>query len=75
MPAAIAGVTLSVSFGGESYDSLSTAAGMARKTVIAGPPDRPYPQTNGWTFWRFRDKTAGLREMDNLRQEFVLSKK
>lgn len=65
-----------VSFGGESYDSLSTAAGMARKTVIDAPPGRPYPQTNGWTFWRFRDpKTGAMREMDSLRQQFVASKK
>jgi len=30
-----------VEFAGEQYDSLSTAAGMARKTVIGSPPGRP----------------------------------
>jgi len=65
-----------VSFGGESFDSLSTAGGMARKTVIGAPPDRPYPQTNGWTFWQFQDpRTGELRDMDSLRVEFLASKK
>jgi len=65
-----------VEFAGEQYDSLSTAAGMARKTVIGSPPDRPYPQTNGWTFWRYRDEETGeLREMDHLRQQYLAAKK
>jgi predicted type IV restriction endonuclease len=65
-----------VTFGGGSYDSLSTAGGMARKSVIGAPEGRPYPQTNGWTFWQFRDpKTGHRREMDSLRQEFLSSKK
>jgi hypothetical protein len=65
-----------VEFAGEQYDSLSTAAGMARKTVIGSPPDRPYPQTNGWTFWQYRDKETGeLREMDYLRQQYLAAKK
>jgi len=65
-----------VEFAGEQYDSLSTAAGMARKTVIGSPPDRPYPQTNGWTFWQYRDKETGeLREMDHLRQQYLAAKK
>jgi hypothetical protein len=65
-----------VTFGGASYDSLSTAGGMARKSVIGTPEGRPYPQTNGWTFWQFRDsKTGELRDMDSLRQEFLAQKK
>jgi hypothetical protein len=49
---------------------------MARKTVIDAPPGRPYPQTNGWTFWCFRDpKSGGLRDMDSLRQQFLAAKK
>ncbi|MBI1788254.1 MAG: hypothetical protein HYR60_11980 [Acidobacteria bacterium] len=65
----------SISFGGKCYDSLSTAGGMARKTVIGAPRGRPYPQTNGWTFWRFRDPKDGeLRDMDSLRREFLSSK-
>jgi hypothetical protein len=31
------------------------AGGMARKSMIGAPEGRPYPQTNGWTFWQFRD--------------------
>jgi hypothetical protein len=65
-----------VAFGGQSYDSLSTAAGMARKSVIGATPGRPYPQTNGWTFWQFRDpKTGDLREVDSLRQAFLAAKR
>jgi Restriction Enzyme Adenine Methylase Associated len=61
-----------VSFGGGSYDSLSTAGGMARKSVIGVSAGRKYPQTNGWTFWQFRDpKTGELREMESLRKEFL----
>jgi hypothetical protein len=65
-----------VVFGGDSYNSLSTAGGMARKTVIGAPSDRPYPQTNGWTFWQFRDRSTGqLRDLDSLREEFLAGKK
>jgi len=65
-----------VTFGGASYDSLSTAGGMARKSVIGAPEGRPYPQTNGWIFWQFKDpKTGDLRDMDSLRQEFLARKK
>lgn len=60
-----------VVYGGTSYDSLSTAGGMARKSIIGAPPGRKYPQTNGWTFWKFRDPQTGqLKEMDDLRQCF-----
>lgn len=61
-----------VSFADESYDSLSTAGGMARKSVIGAPPGRPYPQTNGWTFWLYRDAASGvLRSVDDLRQRYL----
>jgi hypothetical protein len=43
---------------------------------MGAPEGRPYPQTNGWTFWQFRDpKTAELREIDGLRQQLLASKK
>jgi hypothetical protein len=59
----------SVTFDGKSYASLSTAAGMAQKTVIGAPSGRPYPQTNGWTFWKFKDPKSGrLTTMDALRK-------
>ena len=58
----------SVIFDGEPYNSLSTAGGMARKSVIGAPPGRPYPQTNGWTFWKYRDTETGkLEEVNHLR--------
>ncbi|MGO9179409.1 MAG: restriction endonuclease [Candidatus Limnocylindrales bacterium] len=57
-----------VTWNGTPYDSLSTAGGMARKSVIGAPPGREYPQTNGWTFWRFRDADGHLVFVDVLRQ-------
>ena len=64
-----------VSVNGEIYDSLSTAGGMARKSVIGSPSGRPYPQTNGWTFWKFRDSETGkLIEIDVLRQKYLKRK-
>lgn len=61
-----------VSVGGERFDSLSTAGGMARKSVIGSPPGRPYPQTNGWTFWKFTDAETGMQiEIDVLRKKYL----
>ena len=42
-----------VTWNGATCDSLSSAGGMARKSIVGAPPDREYPPTNGWTFWRF----------------------
>jgi len=56
-------------FQGTAYDSLSTAGGVARRS-IAGPfPGRDIPQTNGWTFWQFRGSDGTLRVLDDLRRE------
>jgi Restriction Enzyme Adenine Methylase Associated len=55
-----------VEFGGQIYDSLSTAAGMARRSVIGSPTGRPYPQTNGWTFWMYRSENDALSEIDRI---------
>lgn len=61
-----------VAFNGQPYNSLSTAAGMSRKSVIGTPPGHPYPQTNGWTFWRYRDlETGSLTEINVLRQRYL----
>jgi len=60
-----------VIFDGEPYNSLSIAGGMARKSVIGAPPGRPYPQTNGWTFWRYRDTETGkLEQINRLRERY-----
>lgn len=65
-----------IEFDGQEYDSLSTAAGMARKSVIGAPADRPFPQTNGWTFWLYADEREGeLREIDHLRQAYSAQRK
>jgi hypothetical protein len=54
-----------VSFGGAMYASLSMAGQAARRSVI-GQNQRA--QTNGWTFWRFRDENGELRELGSLRR-------
>jgi hypothetical protein len=59
---------LNVTWNGAAYDSLSTAGGMARKSIVGAPAGREYPQTNGWTFWRFRDADGNLTFVDALRQ-------
>lgn len=57
-------------FAGQAYDSVSTAGGMARKSIVGSPPGRLYPQTNGWTFWEFRTGDGALRQLDDLRRQF-----
>ncbi len=60
-----------IMFDGQSYNSLSTAAGMARESVIGAPRGRKYPQTNGWTFWKYRDpETGDLKDIDVLRKAY-----
>jgi len=56
-------------FQGSAYDSLSTAGGVARKSVAGAFPGRAIPQTNGWTFWQFRSPNGTLRVLDDLRRE------
>jgi hypothetical protein len=58
-----------VTFGDVTYGSLSIAASMARRSVIGVPPGRAYPQTNGWTFWQYRDRDGELRYVDELRRQ------
>jgi hypothetical protein len=64
-----------VEFDGQAYDSLSTAAGIARKSVIGAPEGRPYPQTNGWTFWMYPGDSGAMVAIDRLRQNYLAQKK
>ena len=63
-----------VTFAGKGCVSLSTAGGEARKTVIGTPPGHKLPPTNGWKFWRFKDRDGQLNEIDNLRQRYLQEK-
>lgn len=56
-------------FNGIAYDSLSTAGGVARKSVAGAFPGRDVPQTNGWTFWQCRSPDGRLIALDDLRRE------
>ncbi|HOL72769.1 MAG TPA: type I restriction endonuclease [Bryobacteraceae bacterium] len=60
-----------VVFCGKAYSSLSTAAGMARKSVIGAPHGYPYPRTNGWQFWQYRDEDGRLQELDRARKRYL----
>ncbi len=64
-----------ITFNGQAYDSLSTAAGMARRSIVGAKPGRKYPQTNGWTFWRFRDAGGQWEQLDELRQRLFRNPK
>ena len=55
--------------GATAFDSLSTAGGMARKSVPGSPTRQPHPQTNGWTFWEYRAADGTRRQLDTLRRE------
>jgi hypothetical protein len=57
-------------WGGREYSSLSTAAGIARASIIGTPPGRKFPQTNGWTFWQFVDADGSVKPLDILRQRY-----
>jgi Restriction Enzyme Adenine Methylase Associated len=61
-------------FNGQEFDSLSTAGGVARKSVAGSFPGRDIPQTNGWTFWQFRGSDGRLLELDDLRRELYQRK-
>ena len=56
-------------FDGHPYDSLSTAGGIARRSVKGATAGRAYPQTNGWTFWEYRRPDGTLAVLDDLRRE------
>ena len=62
-----------VRFHEKTYTSLSVAGGMARNSINGPPRDgRPYYQTNGWTFWRYRDQETGTsKEIDSLRRLYL----
>jgi predicted type IV restriction endonuclease len=59
-----------VSWSGQDNDSLSTAAGYARASIIGSRPGRKFPQTNGWTFWQFIDSDGKIKSLDVLRQRY-----
>jgi hypothetical protein len=64
-----------ITFRGVSYNSLSTAAGVARKTVIGTLPRYRFPQTNGWTWWFCKDKNNHRVMLNELRMLFVKNRK
>lgn len=59
-----------VEFQGSVYDSCSTAAEMARRTVTGRRM-----KTNGWSFWQYDDADGQKRKLDDARQEFLQRKR
>jgi len=64
-----------IQVGGEVYNSLSIAGGVARAGV-KGPPagGRRYYQTNGWTFWQYTDASGKQQPMEALREQYRSSR-
>ena len=60
-----------VQFGKDSYDSLSTAAGAARATMIGLRKNGRVPSTNGWTFWKIPDQDGKLVPVNALRLRYL----
>lgn len=61
-----------ITFNGVIYHSLSLAAGYARNSVSGLPKDgRHMWQTNGWTFWKFKDTDGQWKVMDVLRNQCI----
>lgn len=54
----------SIEFGGESFDSPSTAGSAARATVLGRRA-----ATNGWTFWSYTDAEGESRTLDHARRQ------
>lgn len=53
-----------------SYKSPSTAAALVRLQVMGDRPGRPYPPTNGWTFWKVRRPSGEESSLDALRRAY-----
>ena len=64
-----------VRWGGEDFDSPSTAAGAARASVIGRGPGGEYPHTIGWTFWKYQDADGEFVGLDHLRKEYLKRQK
>jgi hypothetical protein len=60
-----------VQFGKDVFDSLSTAAGAARATVVGLRTDGRYPHTNGWSFWRMQGPGGRPMPVDDARQRYL----
>lgn len=55
----------SVEFGGQKFDSCSSAATFARGKIVGGTP-----ATNGWDFWKYQDTAGKTHLLDHARQLF-----
>lgn len=61
---------------GMTIDEIETRAQqIGRDKPAPAPEGRAYPQTNGWTFWQYRDGETGLLcYVDELRQQYLRQK-
>ncbi len=60
-----------VQYGNDVYDSLSSAAGAARASVIGLREDGRSPPTNGWTFWNVPGPGNEATPLEDLRRQFL----
>lgn len=59
-----------VEYEGRTFQSPSTAGAHVRLAVMGPREGRPYPQTNGWTFWSYERATGTLVPLDSLRRQY-----
>ncbi len=60
-----------VTFDGVTYNSLSEAAGSARRSVIGNSTGHRYPPTNGWQFWQITTDAGSVGYIDVLRERYA----
>lgn len=60
-----------VTYEGAAYNSLSEAAGSARRSVIGNSTGHRYPPTNGWTFWQITTGEGTIGYIDVLRESYA----
>ena len=60
-----------VTYEGATYNSLSEAAGSARRSVIGNSTGHRYPPTNGWQFWQITTDEESVGYIDILRERYA----
>ncbi|MGI8854328.1 MAG: hypothetical protein ACR2JW_01125 [Thermomicrobiales bacterium] len=64
-----------ISWQGNVYPSLSAAGGAALTSIIGHNSKGGKRATDGWEFWCFRDADGSLKEIDVLRQRYLVMPK
>ncbi|MBL8693169.1 MAG: hypothetical protein JNJ88_03655 [Planctomycetes bacterium] len=68
-------IWISVTWNGQHFSAISTAAGEARASIIGKTTEGELPATNGWDFWKYLAADGTWVEIDRARQAFLESQK